>query len=194
MDKFGDNNDLASALEQVRELQQGQDILTQCCKDLRKDTWEEISQIKINLNTKAGLEDMEALKKQLLDELMNSISRLKDIFAPKDDTSKKINQLSKRLKELYEYMQNSGGSQDDGLLTKRKLGPNACASCDKDLVNLQGQKVDFSAHKKMPQRDANNSMSVARYGSGFSKILSTLQPSTSNVNIKQYLSPQNVGN
>jgi len=47
---------------------------------------------------------MEALKKQLLDELMNSISRLKDIFAPKDDTSKKINQLSKRLKELYEYM------------------------------------------------------------------------------------------
>jgi len=51
---------------------------------------------------------LEALKRSLLEELMNSISRLKEIFSPKEDTGKKINQLSRRLKELYEYIMNSG--------------------------------------------------------------------------------------
>ena len=59
------------------------------------------------------------------------------------------------------------------MLTKKNLGPIACASCEKDLVNLQGMPVDYHVWKGMPQRDTNER--IARYGQGFSKILANLR-------------------
>lgn len=67
------------------------------------------------------------------------------------------------------------------MLTKRHIGPNACASCDKTLVNMQGLQAEYSPHKKMPYRE--HADRIARYGAGFSKMLSTLQPSQSGVTI-----------
>jgi len=59
------------------------------------------------------------------------------------------------------------------MLTKKNLGPIACASCEKDLINLQGLPVDYYAWKNMPARDTNER--IARYGQGFSKILANLR-------------------
>jgi len=66
------------------------------------------------------------------------MQRIREACAPKDETTKKLNQLSRKIKELYEFIGRDQGSNDDGMLTKRRLGPNACASCDKNLANLQG--------------------------------------------------------
>jgi hypothetical protein len=70
------------------------------------------------------------------------------------------------------------------MLTKRNLGPNACASCEKNLINIQGMPVDYHAWKKLPTNAPSER--IARYGQGFSKILSTLREdrdnSTSNLN------------
>jgi hypothetical protein len=38
----------------------------------------------------------------------------------------------------------------DGMLSKKNLGPIACASCEKDLVNMQGMPVDYHVWKGMP--------------------------------------------
>ena len=35
-------------------------------------------------------------------------------------------------------VKNGNGHQDDGMLTKKNLGPIACATCEKDLINMQG--------------------------------------------------------
>lgn len=61
------------------------------------------------------------------------------------------------------------------MFSKRHLGPQACASCEKNLVNMYGQAVDFYAWKKLPFRDPSER--IARYGQGFSKILSYMKPS-----------------
>lgn len=59
------------------------------------------------------------------------------------------------------------------MLTKKNLGPVACATCEKDLINLQGLPVDYHVWKNLPQRDTSER--IARYGQGFSKILANLR-------------------
>lgn len=97
---------------------------------------------------------------------------VKDSCAAKEDTTRKLNQLSRKVKELFELVGGTSNVNDDGMLTKRHLGPNACASCDKTLVSLKGVQAEYSPHKKMPYREQADR--IARYGAGFSKMLSTL--------------------
>ena len=60
------------------------------------------------------------------------------------------------------------------MFSKRHLGPLACASCEKNLVNMMGQKADYHAWNKLPFREPSER--IARYGQGFSKILSHMKP------------------
>lgn len=60
------------------------------------------------------------------------------------------------------------------MFTKKHLGPNACASCEKGLVNMIGLPVDYHTWKRLPVRDPNER--IAKYGPGFSRILSQMTP------------------
>ena len=59
------------------------------------------------------------------------------------------------------------------MISRKQLGPVNCASCDKNVFNLLGSAAEFSPAKKMPIREGNNER-IARYGQGFSKMLSTI--------------------
>ena len=48
------------------------------------------------------------------------------------------------------------------MLSKKNLGPIACASCEKDLVNMQGSPAEYHNWKGMPQREQGER--IARYG------------------------------
>jgi hypothetical protein len=76
-----------------------------------------------------------------------------------------------------ENLANRGGgtNEEDAMFSKKHLGPVACASCEKNLVNMYGNPADFHAWKKLPFRDPSER--IARYGQGFSKILSHMRPS-----------------
>lgn len=63
-------------------------------------------------------------------ELANCVNR--------DEYTKRMASLSKRIKEIMESMANRGLQQDEGMLSKKNLGPIACASCEKDLINISG--------------------------------------------------------
>lgn len=54
--------------------------------------------------------------------------------------------------KIKEIMENKGQGlcEMDGMLSKKNLGPIACASCEKDLVNMQGMPVDYHVWKGMP--------------------------------------------
>jgi hypothetical protein len=64
-------------------------------------------------------------------------------------------------------------NEEDAMLSKKHLGPQACASCDKNLINISGMPVDYHVWKKLPFRDMNDR--IARYGPGFSKLLSSMR-------------------
>ena len=59
------------------------------------------------------------------------------------------------------------------MFSKKPFGPVACASCEKNITNLYGQPADYLAYKKLPFRDPGER--IARYGQGFSKILSHMK-------------------
>lgn len=70
--------------------------------------------------------------------------------------------MSRKIKEVLEVAKNGADKEDDGMLTKKNLGPIACATCEKDLINMSGLPVDYYAWKGLPARDTNER--IARYG------------------------------
>ncbi len=60
------------------------------------------------------------------------------------------------------------------MFNKKHLCGYSCASCEKDLVNLYGKKVEFMPWSKLPFRDPTER--IARVGQGFSKMLSMINP------------------
>lgn len=90
----------------------------------------------------------------------------------KDDMMKRFNAITKRLKEITE-VGHGGANEEDAMFTRKPYGPAACASCEKGLINIQGLPVDYHTWKKMPIRQGNDR--IARYGQGFSKLLSNIQ-------------------
>ena len=48
---------------------------------------------------------------------------------------------------------NKAPQEDDAMFTKRYVGPANCASCEKGIVNLIGQPVDYHAWKRLPFRE-----------------------------------------
>lgn len=60
------------------------------------------------------------------------------------------------------------------MFTRKHICGYACASCEKDLVNLYGKKVEYMPWGKLPFRDPSER--IARVGQGFSKMLSIINP------------------
>lgn len=129
------------------------------------------------LPTKADKQDLIDLQNSILDKLRDMIQQILNQFANKDDVMKRFAQLSKKIKEIMELLSKQGGgaNEEDAMFSKRHLGPQACASCEKNLVNMYGQQADYYVWKKLPFRDPSER--IARYGPGFSKILSHMKPS-----------------
>ena len=110
-----------------------------------------------------------------MDKLRDMIQQILQQFANKDDVMKRFAQLSKKIREIMDLLARQGGpGEDDAMFSKKPYGPVACASCEKNLVNLQGLPVDYHVWKKLPFRDPAER--IARYGQGFSKILSHMRP------------------
>jgi hypothetical protein len=49
-----------------------------------------------------------------------------------------------------------------------------CASCEKEIVNLQGSKADHLVWNRLPFREGNSDR-IAKYGQGFSKMLNLIK-------------------
>jgi len=60
------------------------------------------------------------------------------------------------------------------MFTKKPLGGMSCASCERNVNNLYGHIAEYQPWKKLPFREPSDR--IARYGPGFSKILSMMRP------------------
>jgi len=60
------------------------------------------------------------------------------------------------------------------MFSKKPFAGLSCASCEKDIVNMYGKRVEYMPWGKMPFRDPSER--IARVGQGFSKMLSMLKP------------------
>lgn len=58
------------------------------------------------------------------------------------------------------------------MFTKKPLGGMSCASCEKNIINLYGNKADYLPWSRFPFRDPSER--IAKVGQGFSKMLSMM--------------------
>ncbi len=129
-----------------------------------------------SLNDKADKSDLAALDNSLMMRINDIVAALTKQFADKAETKKALKLLERQLKNLYDLLMSKGqgATDEDAMFSKKPLMGYSCASCEKDLVNMYGKKVEFMPWSKLPFRDPSER--IARVGQGFSKMLSMINP------------------
>lgn len=46
-------------------------------------------------------------------------------------------------------------NEEDAMFTKKPLGGTSCASCERNILDLQGKMADYHAWKRLPFREPN---------------------------------------
>lgn len=156
-----DNAERIAALE--RQMAALRDELMNLLKDLQDQ-----------MNSKLDIGALQDLERQLLDRLQDMVAQLGKQFADRSETKKQLKDIHRQLKNLFDMIAAKGGDNghnEDAMFARKGY---ACASCEKDLVNLYGKKVEYTPWSKLPFRDPSER--IARVGQGFSKMLSIINP------------------
>lgn len=71
---------------------------------------------------------------QIREMMANLLARIPD----KDEIKRNFNVINKKIRDILAQLQMDGKDEkdDDGMFTKKPYGPGACASCDKNLINI----------------------------------------------------------
>lgn len=59
--------------------------------------------------------------------------------------------------------------EDDAMFTRKHVGPANCASCEKNIVNLNGMPADYLAWKRLPFREPQER--IARVSPDFISLI-----------------------
>lgn len=144
--------------------------------ELRDELVRWIKNLQDSLNEKVDKADLQELEKLLMNRMNDIVTAMTKNFADKAETKKALKLFERQLKNLYDLFMSKGGynNEEEAMFSKKPLGGFSCASCEKDLVNLHGKKVEFMPWSKLPFRDPSER--IARVGQGFSKMLSMINP------------------
>jgi len=106
-------------------------------------------------------------------------------YQDKEDTKKSFKHFERQvshflkdiqIKHMVESQQQISPRREEeetAMLARKPIGGWSCASCEKDITNING-RTDYQAWNRLPQRSPNNR--IARVGQGFSKILAMMKP------------------
>lgn len=134
------------------------------------------AQIQSELDRKADREELKDLEARFLDQINELVKTISKRFADKAQNKKEHQDMERQIRNLYDIIMSkgTGANEDDAMFTKKPFAGLSCASCEKDIINMYGKRVDFMPWGKMPFRDPSER--IARVGQGFSKMLSMLKP------------------
>lgn len=128
-------------------------------------------------NNKADKNDLAVLESNNNQKLEEIVRQIMDLMPSKDELKKKFTSINNRLKLIEQQMMTKTNTlsllDDDAMITKKKIDNLKCASCDKNISNLNAMAPNPYNWKKMPQR--NEPDRIANYGQGYSWFLKNLE-------------------
>ena len=127
-----------------------------------------------DLKQKANLTDLEQLHSDFENEMSDLKGKIASMKDEMTDLSRKVTVVRQKIRDVLDVLKRKDEENGDAMISRKQLGPVNCASCDKNVFNLLGSAAEFSPAKQMPARETSER--IARYGQGFSKMLSTIQP------------------
>lgn len=90
---------------------------------------------------------------------------MKDQVPDKDALRKRMNGLEKQIRVVNAIaveLRDKEPEEDTGMFSKKNLGQQNCASCDKNIVNLLNSPGEHQNWNRLPFREPNER--IARYG------------------------------
>ena len=126
--------------ESFRALEKRVSALENELNAFRNEIAKILKDLQDQINQKADLDALAELEKSMMNKLDEVVKALIKQLADKNDTKKALKALEKQLKNLYELIMNRQNNPDeeDAMFAKKPLGGWSCASCEKNLINLQG--------------------------------------------------------
>jgi len=171
-----DPSDFNKLVIMVETLRSEMDGVLKELKELRglKNLHKMIKDLEAALEGKLDREEFEKWKAE--NDLNSLLNGLLKKFAERNEMMKALKKLESRIAILEEMMHEQGIHDigEHALLAKKPLGGWSCASCQKDLINIEGMKVQYYPWAKLPQR--NPADRIAKVGQGFSRMLSAVKP------------------
>ena len=131
-------------------------------KHLLDDRFNQLLQL---IDKKADKLDLENLERRFIDRLNDLIKNFIDRFADKKDVYKRLTQIDKQIKTLFDLLMNQEShraTEEDAMFTKKPLGGVSCASCEKGITNLSGHVAEFQAWKRLPFKEPGERISRVR--------------------------------
>ena len=179
VDDMHKNLEAVSSADSAAQFNALKAILEKMKRDLdttKKELGRNVKTLEDAVYAKADKADLAALEKMIMDRLNQLVNELGKKFAEKGETKRAIKGIERQLKNLFDIIManRSNKDEEDAMFAKKPLGGWSCASCQKNLVNLQGQMAEFTHWNKLPVRDPSER--IAKVGQGFSKMLSMLRP------------------
>eukprot|EP00831_Metopus_contortus_P014498 TRINITY_DN1599_c0_g1_i3.p1 TRINITY_DN1599_c0_g1~~TRINITY_DN1599_c0_g1_i3.p1 ORF type:complete len:456 (+),score=101.47 TRINITY_DN1599_c0_g1_i3:82-1449(+) len=140
-----------------------------------KEVRKRVLALEIIIETKMDKEEFE--KYRIANDYNSLLTQMVKRFAERVEVGKSIRKLENRLSLLegnFSREQHGEGELGEGaILAKKPLGGWSCATCQKDLINIEGVRVAYHPWQRMPPRPTER---IARLGQGFSKMLSSIKP------------------
>lgn len=172
----GNRGNNTADLEALQNLANRMDHVEQKINDNENNFARWYKDLKDELNQKVDISALHELEKLLLDRQNELTKALTKQFADKGETKKALKILERQMKNLFDVYLSKGmnNNEEDAMFSKKPLQGLSCASCEKDLINMYGKRVEFMPWSKLPFRDPADRL--ARVGQGFSKMLSMINP------------------
>lgn len=111
------------------------------------------------MNQKVDKDELGDLEARLMEKLNEMVKKLMGQFADKNDTKKRLANLEKNMKIIFDMLgSRSVGreNEEDAMFSKKPLGGFSCASCERNITNLQGHMAEYQPWKKLPFREPND--------------------------------------
>lgn len=111
----------------------------------KKEITSMLAALQDQMNDKADYSRLSDLEKMLMDKLQEVYDDLTKKLADKGETKKTLKALERQLKNLLELFMNRTGNpdEDNAMFSKKPLGGFSCASCEKNLINLNGKPPEY---------------------------------------------------
>jgi hypothetical protein len=105
------------------------------------------------MDTKLDKEEFEKWK--LNNDINQLLSGILKRFADRNEVLKALKKLETRIFSIEERFASESvvDNGENAMLAKKPLGGWSCASCQKDLINIEGLKVQYHPWAKLPQRN-----------------------------------------
>jgi len=104
---------------------------------MNKDMLDKFKDHQSQIDLKADLDTLWTVEAKLLEKIDQVAAALLKKFADKAETKKALKHLEKQIRTLFDLL-NNREVIDDAMFARKPLGGYSCASCDKDIQDLQG--------------------------------------------------------